>query len=533
MTAAPSRAWIIPGAVFLYAVLLFGWMHRQGGLSEPEGYYHARVANLLPAHGLARTFEWTQASDWKDRWSDGDFLYHLLMAPFAQGAEPIRGALVLSTLLSAGVFLSFHLFLRGAGVPAAWLGTALLFCMGGPFLLRLSFVRPQILSVLCLIAALHFLVRKDWRALAAAGFLHSWSCGFPAAPLACVLAFAAGRRLAGGGGEALPLWRDPGAFLAGGLLGLVLHPYTPLSLDPLRFGALSLELSRGSASYSTLSFLMSYPLLNALLLLLGVAGWRAGRRASGETLGLLAAASAAYVMTLAFSRGVEYAAPLTAAALAFAWRDCLDADPVRAVRDWAARRNASLWTGMAGLVLVLAGVHVHSLAYVLSMDSPNGPPRFREAARWLAENLEPGETVVNLWGDDFPDLFYDGHRQRYLTGIDPAATLRWDPKAAMRLELMRAGRIPIDAAWLAETFRARVMVLRAARARFYPQLAPPAPGGAGGIGAALRGWRPVYIDEDAAVYALAGSGGPPPESQVLPTIPALPGARPARQQSGP
>ncbi|MCC6475285.1 MAG: hypothetical protein IT514_16245, partial [Burkholderiales bacterium] len=106
------------------------------------------------------------------------------------------------------------------------------------------------------------------------------------------------------------------------------------------------------------------------------------------------------------------------------------------------------------------------------------------------------ETAVNLWWDDFPDLYYDGARQRYLWGIDPNFTQRWDPEVAGKLEAMRDRKVPLDAKWLAETFGARVMVLAHSLALRYPQLTTEA-------------WRPVYVDRSGVVFALTGPEGPP------------------------
>jgi hypothetical protein len=110
----------------------------------------------------------------------------------------------------------------------------------------------------------------------------------------------------------------------------------------------------------------------------------------------------------------------------------------------------------------------------------------------MARHLAPGETVINLYWDDFPDLFYSAPRQRFLWGLDPIFSLRFDAERAMLLERTRRGDVAIDPALLAETFQARYLVLRASRAGGYPGLRlPPS--------------REVYRDALAVVYRLQHS----------------------------
>jgi hypothetical protein len=102
--AALARS-LAPAGLLLYVLGLYGataiW---HDGLFERDGYYHARLAQLLPERGLSRSFPWTQVSTWKDRFCDKEILYHVAMAPFARlAAEPLHGALLFSVLLAAAV----------------------------------------------------------------------------------------------------------------------------------------------------------------------------------------------------------------------------------------------------------------------------------------------------------------------------------------------------------------------------------------------------------------------------------------------
>jgi len=499
-TSNERLSWIAPTAVFLYFLALFAFVHtRPGGQVERDGYFHARASQTLLSRGLSRKFPWTQASVWKDSFHDKEFLYHVWLAPFSRGDAPIRGAAAASGVLAAAVFAAFFIFLRANRVPWPLLGTALLASIGGPFLLRLSFVRAHVLAVLLFVVALHYLVRRRKRELAVVGFALAWSYSFPLVLPAFAGLYCLGRFLTGKDAE----WGLAAAALVGVLLGLAIHPYTPLTLGTLwthlqilwiaigQRSMAAVEVAREFAPYGTRDFILAYPGLLLAGAGLCAGGWLSAKRASAETLGLIIAAAASWVLTLAFSRAIEYAAPLTAAAALFAARDALDEETVSRMLAWFKKENR--WPGFVkpGLFLILFGLHVHSLAYVVEMSEGNDPPRFAGAAKWMADNLEEGETVANLWWDDFPELYYSAPRQTFLVGLDPTFMLRWDKEKALKLELMRTGRAPLDPDWIAETFGARVLALRAPSARFYPQLQP-------------SGWQPVYLDRYAAVYALKG-----------------------------
>ena len=498
----PRRAgfWSGPGPVALtglYLVALLGYgQFASDGLYDHDGYFHARYAQMLPQRGLSREFAWTQASTWKERFCDKEFLYHLLMAPFARDArEPVRGVRWFSLLLSLGVCAAMYGLLRAQKAPCPWLFAAAITFVSASFLARLEMTRSHVLSILLLLLGVHFMLGRRWKALAVLGFVYSWSYTAPVILVAVALVFAGGRWVAGGEVE----WRTPAAAAAGVLLGLIAHPYSPLTFetfltysDVLRLaaagkGAADLEMASELYPLSTRDFLLAYPLLHVALAGLCVGGWVAGRKLSPEATGALGAGIFGYLLMMVYQRMSEYAAPLMIVAVALVLRDALAG--VDLGRDvLRARRGLGLaliaFTGMvlaAGLSAALRGQ--------LQIVGQAEPPRFRGAAEWMARNLEPGQTVVNLWWDDFSDLLYDGYRQHYLCGLDGTYMLRWDREKAVKLERMRAGKEPLDRAWLARTFDARYMVLTQRAVKLYPALAS-------------GDWRPVYQDRTAAVYAL-------------------------------
>ncbi|MGE5285069.1 MAG: hypothetical protein ACM3OG_08880 [Actinomycetota bacterium] len=476
------RKLALPLLLFLYVACLFGaTASLQDGLFERDGYYHARFARMMPERGLSRHFPWTQISTWKDRFCDKEFLYHLAMMPFAQiGEEPIFGARLFACLLSVAVVVTLFCVLRAnrARWPAFF--AALPLAMGGLFIARLGMIRSHVLSMLLLLLGVHFLLGRKWRALFVLGFVYAWSYTVPFVLLITAAPFVVGRWLGRGGLD----WRSVAAAGAGSTLGLALHPYTPITLESIltymqvfRLGlegvaSSGFELGNEIYPYPLPVFFNIYPLVvitQPLLAALAV-GWR--RRLAPETAGAVLASLLWFGMTMASARFVEYSVLLLAVALALLIRDACAAEsglPARILRNRRARLAV-----LAGALGTLVCFHVYSMTFYVVYQTEAAPPRrFQGASVWMARHLAPRETVINLFWDDFPDLFYDAPRQYYLWGLDPTYTIRYDRETAIDLERMRQGKKPLNGRAMKALFASRYLILRTSRAVRFPELRVP------------------------------------------------------------
>ncbi|MEW6431205.1 MAG: hypothetical protein AB1730_06815 [Myxococcota bacterium] len=486
-----------PLALVTYVLLLFGATHAlQAGLFERDGYYHARLSRLVPERGFSREFPWTQVSTWKHGYCDKEVLYHAAMMPFALvGDEPIGGARVFATLLSAAVLLGLFFLLRAHGVPWPALFAALPLASGGLFIARLGMIRSHVLSMLLLLAGVHLVLQRRWRATGVLGFVYAWSYTLPFVLALTAAPIAVGRALSRAGLD----WRTVLAAFGGACLGLALHPYSPLTLETfltiaqiVRMGlagkqASGFELGNEIYPYPPAVFFNIYPLVVLLVpALVLVVAWQ-WKRVSADARGVVLATLAWSAMTALSARYVEYQVLLLALACGLVARD------LSQVETWKARWAASgrLRVGVtAAALLVLVGFHVRAMTFYWYYQAKAAPARFFDGAgKWMAEHLAPGETVINLYWDDFPDLFYSAPRQHYLWGLDPTFTVRADEGRATLLERVRTRQLPLDGALLAKVFSSRTLVFRATRASRYPELTR-AP------------FREVYRDASAVLYRI-------------------------------
>ncbi len=496
----PSRA---AYALFLYVLCLYGATSLlQAGLFERDGYYHARLAQLLPERGLSRSFPWTQLSTWKDRYCDKELLFHAAMAPFARlGDQPILGARLFLVLLSVAVVVVLYLVLRSHGVPWPAFFAALPLASGGLFVARLGMIRSHVLSMALLLVGVHLLLQRRWRALLVLGFVYAWSYTVPFVLVMTAVPLALGRFARGGGLDARSVLAAGG----GAVLGLVVHPYSPLTLETFLTyvqifrlglrgaGPSGLELGNEIYPYPLPVLWDIYPLLLLLATALVVVVAVRFRRLSPEAVGVSAAATFWYGMTLASARFVEYQVLLLAVAAGLVTRDLLAPGEERLVHRLARHRRWGPALAAAALV-ALAGFHARSMRFYWHYQANAAPPRFFDGVGdWMARHLAPGETVINLYWDDFPDLFYSAPRQHYLWGLDPTYSLRFDAERTIALERARRRQDLLRGDLLREAFGSRWLVLRARRAPMYPELALPP-------------FHEVYRDERAVLYRIDDAG---------------------------
>jgi hypothetical protein len=502
--AVGGRPWptrlgrLAPLALLLYLLVLYGGTALlQPGLFERDGYYHARLAQLLPERGFSRSFPWTQLSTWRDGYCDKEVLYHLAMAPFAQlGDQAMLGARLFSVLLALAVVATLHRLLRAHGVPWPTWFAALPLATGGLFLARLGMIRSHVLSMALLLLGVHLLLERRWRAVAALGFIYSWCYTVPFVLLLTAAPLAVGRWLGRGGLD----WRSVAAAGLGAVAGLGLHPYSPLTLETfltliqiLRIGLegtsqSGFELGNEIYPYPPRVFFDIYPLIVILVPVLALTVALRWRRVAAGTKGVVLATLFWAAMTAASARFVEYLALLLAVAAGLVVRDLAQAPD--GLPGWVPRGRRWRLAGAVSALALLAGFHARSLDFYRVYQLQAAPPRFFDGAgAWMASHLEPGETVINLYWDDFPDLFYSAPRQHYLWGLDPTFSVRFDLEKARLLERARQRRAPLDGPALVDAFHARFLVLRASREAGFGELRRPP-------------FREAYRDGSAVIYRI-------------------------------
>jgi hypothetical protein len=497
-------------AVLLYFAVFFdNFLFMTAGVYERDAFYHARFSQMLPEHGLSRSFPWMQFTSWNESFCDKDFIYHLLLMPFCRfSSDALAGAKLATVVLNLFMLASLYFVLARLKTPWPIFWVALFVVGSGLFLSRLLMIRSHTLSIVLTIWSLVAIMEGRFRLLALLGFLYSWSYSFPLALVLTALGAEAGRAFAEGFPKRVP--RTVLACALGVGAGLIAHPYSPHTLGMLW---LLLNISAAGVARSHVELgsefqpvaagevVFALPgLLLAFLFALGGGVWLRIKRpdaVSKSTALALGAACAWFCAIFIFSRLIEYFAPAVILAAALVMRDM--AGERLSLTPFAPARRQRVLLMLLPAVLLLAACHEFSSMQVravyLSQTKHYASPEafvkgryFDGAAQWMKQNLRPAETVINFHWDDFPELYYSAPQQHYIVGLDPTLLRLKHPELSAMLEAMRTEAQPLDFKKLGEMFNARYVIMRRYRANACKPLREGRP-------------VPVFMDEGAVIYA--------------------------------
>ncbi|MCX5794805.1 MAG: hypothetical protein NTY77_04860 [Elusimicrobia bacterium] len=428
----PARLWPQALAVFLFCCAVCAWFQFQTPyLPEPDCYYHIKLSALMRQHGLfLKGFPWAHFSLWREGFSDGSLLYHLLLIPFTFGGLALGGKIA-GVLFSALALTSFFMILTLNRVPNRIYWFWLLLMGGSFFWWRLLDVRPQVLSITLLLWSLHFLLNDRKKPFAALCFLYPFA--YVAAFLPVVFAALRAAYL-----KAMERRSEHRIFLLGlgaYALAMVLHPYFPKDIRFFYVQNLvsmfysvthQVALSQGGEirPMDTLQLLSAHgPLILHLLAVL-FAFMHLRPPLSERTRVLFPITVTLVFLTLVSKRFIEYSLPVSTLFCAFAFSDVFPGGSPRSLlppQRGAARALLAVW-----LVMVAAA----SGSWVLSVRGQMSrvkPPQFERLARTLAAQAPAGEVIYTCDWDEPPELLYFNDQHRYFVMLDPVFMYSWDP----------------------------------------------------------------------------------------------------------
>lgn len=456
------RFWLEWLGAFLFCTAICAYFQFQTPyLPEEDGYYHVKFAYLLREHGLFRDgFPWARFSLWRDGFSDGAFLFHCLLMPFAYG-DLVFGGKVAAVVFSAFTLSSFFAILTLNKVRGRLYWFWLLLVGGGYFWWRMLVLRPQVLSAALLLWSVHFLLAGRRRAFAALSFLYPLS--YVAAFLPQIFAAARWAYL-----KATLKRPDARLVLAGWgayALATVLHPYFPKNLTffyvqnvyVMLLGMthkVDLSLAGELLPLDTRQLLGAHAPLIAHLLALTFVCMHRRPSLSERTCSTFLMALIAFVLMCGSKRFVEYSVPVATLFCAFLFTDTLAGYSWKDVERDYGRAGRAVAVAVA-IVMLGAAVDVGWLVR-RDMRAIQGP-RFRALAASLSAAAPAGEFVYTCDWDEPPQLFFYADQYRYPVIMDPTFMYYWNPEIWRKWTDVANARLSREetARTLKETFGAR------------------------------------------------------------------------------
>ncbi len=426
----PSRLTAIVGsvAIFILAGLLMSSIQFNPNnpyLSEYDGYYHVKMAEVIREKGVIKTFPWMQYTTLRDEYVNHHFLFHVLLIPFITVLGPITGAKVAIVLIVAAAFSVLYLFYREIEVPTPFAASVLsLFLLAGDFYFRMNFVRNMGLSLLLLLLGMLATVRNKPLWVGIITYLYGLAYGGSFFLPMFVGIFIVARFLMG---EKVP-WKILLATALGFIAGIVINPYFPsnvsfLFLQVFKTGLGAQGYTGGEwQPYDTWYWVTT----NAVPLTL----WF-----GSVTLVLLhrgkqtAASVATFLLSVAFlilvwksKRFVEYS-PLILIASAFALSAPFLAEKLAQWRErtfWKVPTNIFYAAALLVLIPFALSYGGRQIAQArLDTQTLFSMSALQRVHGYLMENSREGEIVFTDDWDVFPKYFFANTKNHYIVGLDP------------------------------------------------------------------------------------------------------------------
>jgi len=543
---APTHPLAAYAAVFSITAVVFAYLHWERSFMDPDSFYHMKMAVLMLQRGVIRDFTWLPFTSLSAAYADHHFLYHAALLPFVAAFGPTIGLKVATVIFCAASLTAFYAVLRAYGVKFAFIWTLLL-GTGGGFIFRLALAKATAMSLLFIFLVFLALRREKRRTLFVLSWLFVWLYG--GWPLLIVIAgaFLVGRlmaealierpveqaswplrirdRLAAAGREqsfrSWPEVKNFFAICAGLVAGLVINPFFPRNLAfyweqivqiaVVNYGSAIIVGNEwypytfvelfGRASTIFIIFAV------ILTVLLAAVFWgEPGRRHEAPAKKWLIAFNAVLLLTVFFlamalrsRRHVEYFAPfavffegllLTAILPLFSGFGERPAGDRAASKIRVARIGLLIYLAVFLPLISVRDVIVIGLTYRRSGLSFT---RYAAAADWLKANTPENSIIFHSDWDDFPLLFFNDDRNRYISGLDPTFLYRQD---ALRfreyVDINSGARHKRVANVIADLFQSRFVMIEKDHAAMLR------------VVEADRSLKEVYADDEVSIFAVTG-----------------------------
>jgi hypothetical protein len=399
-------------------------------LCGTDPYYHIKFAYLTRTEGIITDFHWAQFSLWKEHFFDKEFLYHLYLALFTYG-DLITGAKWATLVMGCAIFTSFFTVLKINGVRYRWLWWILLCSSGGYLLFRINVTRPQTLSVLLLIIGLHFLINERYWIVGLLSFIYSLSYTghYQYVGLTFIYMLVIGLK------DRRWPWRNFAWAGGGMLLGWLVHPNFPHNIRGFfvqnvmvifhqLHQQVDLHMGGELGSMTTRSMLNVCSSTIIPLWLVFTIALAKRYKADARTMFLFAASTVYLVLAMITKRFGEYWIPVSALFVAFYFSGL---PRQMTLGYWWQKHRWAFWTAAAVLAVGLPVMFVRSHWDTYRQLNRCGESHYAPSARWVAEHVPAGETVLTCDWDDAPYLFFYAHEQNYTVFLDPTFMYFWKP----------------------------------------------------------------------------------------------------------
>ncbi|MFH1822586.1 MAG: hypothetical protein ABH830_02700 [Patescibacteria group bacterium] len=452
-----EKWYVLYPILFFLSILLFSWLQSAPVFSDPDAFYHAKMAELTKEQGFVSEFPWLQLTFLKNAYTDQHFLFHLLTIPFLRFFEPLVALKIISILLSSMAIIVIAALLRYFKVKRVFWWALLLLTIA-PFIMRLSLAKASPLALFLVLLGVYFIFKKKYISLFALAMVYVWSHGgfiliFFLSCLYLLLnnmySWNQTRKLTwvGLGG--------PIATFFGIILGLVINPYFPRNLEfywyqVIEIGLVNYQKYFGVGAewypYNFIDLVGQVNFIFVLLLIAIIIEIFRYHRPEFRNWYFLMAIILFFFFTLKSRRYVEYFVPF-----AFIW-SILVIDSYIWTENFKKYwqrflgyyKSHKFLTGALTAYFVFAFFYgsVSSLYFTKErLDAGADFYRFKVVGDYFRQNDISGKIIFHINWDEFPELFYHANENYYLAGLDPTFSYKYDAELFYSWNNIATGKV--------------------------------------------------------------------------------------------
>ncbi len=444
------RWWYV--ILFLTVLSYFLWLNATATFSDPDAFYHAKIAQLIKESGLVKEFSWLPMTTLNEIYIDHHWLYHLLIVPGLYFLNPLIAVKLAAALFAALAIVSFEWLLDKLRVKYS-LAYTLLLLAAYQFVFRINLVKTSALSLICLLGFIYLLFnhhgRWSWKLFGLSG-VYVWLYGGWVISLGVGLIYWLVKgvldwyqyHLKQQKTESKYFWssllKRPqlkllANFTGGILAGLLINPYFPTNLkfywqQSVQIGLVNYKeiVDVGSEWYGIALFdLVRHNVLIFILWLIAVLIFFARlKQQTARTWTLLIVNFIFLGLTLKAKRNFEYLIPLVVLFSALVISRAGEVNPLKVLQQWGPK-----YLPYYPKIVYILALGLLTYLPILWQGNFKGLPealgyRYRfdqlaKASQWLKGHTQPGAIIFHDRWDDWPVFFYHNSYNRYIIGLDP------------------------------------------------------------------------------------------------------------------
>ncbi|MEA2088646.1 MAG: hypothetical protein U9O55_02305 [Patescibacteria group bacterium] len=445
--------------IFFFAFLFFLFLQSAPVLPDPDGFYHAKMTEMISKQGIVQDFPYLQFTTLKDGYIDQHFLYHLILIPSLLFSDHLIGIKCLQALINSVFIFLFYWLLKKEKIkiPLFW---TIILITSSPFIFRISLIKANSLSLIFLFLGIFFIFNKKYLLLFVLSYFYVWAYG--GWPLMLVLAFvfvfsqflnkkiqreSVFRKFCSRL-DFLHLYKQKQKIdfkliiicLSGIILGLVLNPYFYKNFyfyyqQIIQIGLINYQdkINVGGEWYAypffelaQSSLIVFFIFLIALFLFL-----ISIKNQNAKSVSLLILSFFFLALTLKSRRYVEYLIPFlvftSAFIITFSLKDNFVRDICFLFSKFYKNKKIAFYCSAIFLIFVFSVVtfkEVKRTKQELSFGS--NLTLYKNSAEYLQKYSFKKDIIFHADWDDFPSLFYYNNHNYYILGLDPTFMYKYD-----------------------------------------------------------------------------------------------------------